>query len=72
LGELTERMGPSHRRLALDYYTRAVGWAGKPNKEGGEMERTDSTLQDDWMLVWRNYTRMKQAVDSDDIARGRR
>lgn len=62
LGELTERMGPSHRRLALDYYTRAVGWAGRTNAEG-KLERTDTTLEDDWTLFWRNYTRMKQAVD---------
>ncbi|KAJ7273707.1 hypothetical protein B0H12DRAFT_1090718 [Mycena haematopus] len=61
LGELTERMGPSHRPLALDYYTRAVAWAGKTNKEG-EMERTDSTLEDDWVLIFRNYTRMKQKM----------
>ncbi|KAJ7940645.1 hypothetical protein B0H13DRAFT_2175471 [Mycena leptocephala] len=62
LGELTERMGPSHRQLALEYYTRAVGWAGRKNQEG-KMEPTDSTLSDDWMLIWRNYTRMKQVVD---------
>ncbi|KAF7363441.1 hypothetical protein MSAN_00999900 [Mycena sanguinolenta] len=61
LGELTERMGPSHTKLALDYYTRAVGWAGKTNKEG-IMERADSTLEDDWVLIFRNYTRLKQKV----------
>ncbi|KAF8212243.1 hypothetical protein K438DRAFT_1806222 [Mycena galopus ATCC 62051] len=64
LGEVTERMGPSHRELALDYYTRAVGWAGKTNDEG-VMERTDSTLEDDWMLIWRNYHRTRQAVDAE-------
>ncbi|KAJ7721690.1 hypothetical protein B0H14DRAFT_3098464 [Mycena olivaceomarginata] len=72
LGELTERMGPSHRRLAWIITPERLAGRGNRIKRGGEMERTDSTLQDDWMLVWRNYTRMKQAVDSDDIARGRR
>ncbi|KAJ6502556.1 hypothetical protein C8R45DRAFT_976975 [Mycena sanguinolenta] len=61
LGELTERMGPSHTKLALDYYTRAVGWAGKTTKEG-VMERADSTLEDDWALISRNYTRLKQKI----------
>ncbi|KAF8196334.1 hypothetical protein K438DRAFT_1826026, partial [Mycena galopus ATCC 62051] len=64
LGEVKEQMGPSHRQLALDYYARAVGWAGKTNDEG-VMERTDCTLEDDWMLIWRNSHRMRQAVDAE-------
>lgn len=62
LGELTERMGPSHQHLAFAYYSRAMGWAGRKNKDG-TVEPADSTLPDDWLLIWRNYTRMKQAVE---------
>ncbi|KAJ7685165.1 hypothetical protein DFH06DRAFT_32430 [Mycena polygramma] len=61
MGELTERMGPSHRQLAFKYYTRAVGWAGRTTADG-KMEAADSTLADDWMLLWRNYERMKKQL----------
>ncbi|KAJ7109370.1 hypothetical protein C8R44DRAFT_802344 [Mycena epipterygia] len=65
MGELTERMGPSHKQLAWSYYQRAVGWAGRTNEEG-TLEPTDSTLRDDWALLWRNYTRMRQAVEPSE------
>ncbi|KAJ6496672.1 hypothetical protein C8R47DRAFT_1115074 [Mycena vitilis] len=61
MGELTERLGPSHRQLAFKYYTRAVGWAGRTTADG-KMEAADSTLADDWMLLWRNYERMKKQL----------
>ncbi|KAJ7774616.1 hypothetical protein DFH07DRAFT_800219 [Mycena maculata] len=61
MGDLTERLGPSHRQLAFEYYQRAIGWAGKTN-EKGILEPAGSTLRDDWTLIWRNYTRMKQVV----------
>ncbi|KAJ7046775.1 hypothetical protein C8F04DRAFT_1061706 [Mycena alexandri] len=62
MGELTEKMGPSHRQLALGYYTRALAWAGRMNK-AGKMEPAESTLRDDWRLLWKNYARMKRVVD---------
>ncbi|KAJ7155972.1 hypothetical protein C8R43DRAFT_1125875 [Mycena crocata] len=68
MGELTERMGPSHKPLALSYYTRAIFWAGRRNKKG-ILEPTDSTRRDDWMLIWRNYTRMRQAVEGVDASK---
>ncbi|KAJ6630796.1 hypothetical protein B0H10DRAFT_1983115 [Mycena sp. CBHHK59/15] len=62
MGELTERMGPSHNRLALSYYQRAIGWAGRTNEEGA-LEAAPETLRDDWTVLWRNYARMRQAVE---------
>ncbi|KAJ7774819.1 hypothetical protein B0H16DRAFT_1508551 [Mycena metata] len=62
MGELTETMGPAHRPLALVYYTRALAWAGRINK-AGKMEPTESTLRDDWRLLWKNYTRVKRVLD---------
>ncbi|KAJ7452418.1 hypothetical protein B0H11DRAFT_291244 [Mycena galericulata] len=64
MGELTERMGPSHRQLAFEYYQRATGWAGRTTVEG-MLEPADSTLRDDWTLIWRNYTRMRQVVQPE-------
>ncbi|KAJ7172481.1 hypothetical protein C8R46DRAFT_1086094 [Mycena filopes] len=63
MGELTEKMGPSHRRLALGYYTRAVAWAAKTNGDGS-LEPAESTLRDDWALLRTNYARVKRAVGS--------
>ncbi|KAJ6596887.1 hypothetical protein DFH09DRAFT_1133018 [Mycena vulgaris] len=62
MGELTEKMGPSHRQLAFTYYQRAISWAGRTNDEGA-LEPTDSILRDDWQLIWRNYSRMKAALE---------
>jgi hypothetical protein len=63
MGELTERMGPSHRQLAFSYYERAVGWAGRRN-EDGTLEATDTTLQDDWKVISRNYARLKEESET--------
>ncbi|KAK7014867.1 putative dipeptidyl peptidase [Favolaschia claudopus] len=73
LGEITERTGSSPQ-LALDYYTRAVEWAGKLNKEGQVMERTDSTLEADWNTLYSNYQRMKQTIvlKSKSVTRSRK
>ncbi|KAJ7709911.1 hypothetical protein B0H17DRAFT_1029748 [Mycena rosella] len=62
MGELTERMGPSHRQLAFKYYQRAIFWAGRTNGEG-TLEPADLTLRDDWTLMLRNYTRMREATE---------
>ncbi|KAJ7449804.1 hypothetical protein FB451DRAFT_1286594 [Mycena latifolia] len=65
MGELTERMGPSHRQLAFKYYQRAIFWAGRMNGEGS-LDPAESTLRDDWTLMLRNYTRMREAVETSE------
>ncbi|KAJ7097934.1 hypothetical protein B0H15DRAFT_823395 [Mycena belliarum] len=65
MGELTEGMGPSHRQLAFKYYQRAIFWAGRTNEEGA-LEAVESTLRDDWKLILRNHSRMREALEPSE------
>ena len=48
---------------ALEYYERALGWAGvSGDRAGGIGKAGEGTLESEWKTLWSNYVRARNAV----------
>jgi tetratricopeptide (TPR) repeat protein len=63
IGVLTEEAEGSAPEKALECYERALGWAGvAPDGPGGIAQAGDGTLEAEWKVLWRNYSRIREAI----------
>ncbi|EMD38546.1 hypothetical protein CERSUDRAFT_153497 [Gelatoporia subvermispora B] len=64
MGILTERNGGSESIIkALEYYERALGWAGvSTDRAGGIGQAGEGTLEKEWTALWSNYVRVREAA----------
>ncbi|KAH9951243.1 hypothetical protein B0H21DRAFT_718019 [Amylocystis lapponica] len=65
LAEGTE--GPESREKALEYYERALGWAGVAgDRVGGISKAGEGILETEWQVLWANYVRVRDSVKKQD------
>ncbi|KAK7693548.1 hypothetical protein QCA50_003117 [Cerrena zonata] len=64
LGVLAESSSaPGSTEKALQYYERALGWAGvSGDRAGGIGKAGEGTLEAEWKTLWNNYVRTRDAV----------
>ncbi|CAL1704753.1 unnamed protein product [Somion occarium] len=57
---------PDSMDRALEYYERALGWAGvSADRAGGIGKPGEGTLEAEWKTLWNNYVRARNAVKKD-------
>ncbi|KAF8275025.1 hypothetical protein EI94DRAFT_1712210 [Lactarius quietus] len=66
LGMLHENKGDANSlKTALDCYERALGWAGvATNGTRGGVKTGEGILEAEWKVLWGNYCRLREAVQS--------
>ncbi|OCH95555.1 hypothetical protein OBBRIDRAFT_537609 [Obba rivulosa] len=64
MGILTERnCGTESILKALEYYERALGWAGvSADRAGGIGKAGEGTLEKEWNALWSSYVRVREAA----------
>ena len=64
MGVLAEASdAPESKEQALEYYERALGWAGvAADGPAGIGRAGEGTLESEWKILWSNYIRAREAV----------
>lgn len=71
MGILSEGSGADRAAAekALEYYERALGWAGVAADSAGGIGRAgEGTLEAEWKLLWGNYVRVRDVVRAQNDA----
>lgn len=63
IGILSEEDGGGNNRSALEYYERALAWAGAPTDAiRGSRRPAEGIPEVQWQALWKNYVRAREAV----------
>ena len=64
---LEQSEAPGSKERAVEYYERALGWAGiASDRTGGIGKAAESTLDSEWKVLWSNYVRARAAVKGQE------